>query len=86
MVLLEKPFAVSVQEVEKLKQAVFETQRNVMICHVLRYSDFYVEIKKRVLAGDIGDIVSIQTAEHVSYHHIANMAERVCLKIFHAYG
>lgn len=71
-VLLEKPFAVSVQEVEKLKQAVFETQRNVMICHVLRYSDFYVEIKKRVLAGDIGDIVSIQTAEHVSYHHIAN--------------
>ena len=71
-VLLEKPFAVSAEEVRLLQNSVKKTKRKVMICHVLRYADFYVEIKKRVLLGDIGKIISIQTAEHVSYHHIAN--------------
>ncbi|MBR7104155.1 MAG: Gfo/Idh/MocA family oxidoreductase [Lentisphaeria bacterium] len=71
-VLLEKPFAVSKEEVKILDEAVRRTGRKVMICHVLRYSDFYVAIKERILKGEIGKIVSIQTSEHVSYHHVAN--------------
>ena len=71
-VLLEKPFAVSPDEVKLLTAAVRETGRRVMICHVLRYADFYAAVKKRLLAGDIGKIMSIQTSEHVSYHHMAN--------------
>ena len=70
--LLEKPFAVNVEEVRLLSDAVRRTGRTVMICHVLRYAPFYVEIKKRIASGEIGEVVSIQTAEHVSYHHIAN--------------
>ena len=71
-VLLEKPFAISAEEVKLLEAAVKRTQRHVMICHVLRYAPFYTEIKKRILNGDIGEIISIHTSEHVSYHHIAN--------------
>ena len=71
-ILLEKPFAVSEEEVFELQKVVKETKRTVMICHVLRYADFYVEIKKRIMKGEIGNIISIQTAEHVSYHHAAN--------------
>ena len=71
-VLLEKPFAVSEAEARRLADAVKRTNRKVMICHVLRYADFYMEIKKRLLNGEIGKIVNIQTAEHVSYHHMAN--------------
>ena len=71
-ILLEKPFAVSEKEVFELQKVVKETQRKVMICHVLRYADFYVAIKKRVINGEIGDIISLQTSEHVSYHHAAN--------------
>ena len=52
-----------------LKKVVRQTNRKVMLCHVLRYAPFYVEIKKRLLAGEIGKIMDIQTAEHVSYHH-----------------
>ncbi len=68
-VLLEKPFAVNTAEVRMLEDAVKHSGRQVMICHVLRYAPFYQEIKKRILHGDIGEIVDIQTAEHVSYHH-----------------
>ena len=68
-VLLEKPFAIHARELAALDEAVKRTGRKVMICHVLRYAPFYVEIKKRLLAGEIGKIMDIQTAEHVSYHH-----------------
>ncbi len=67
--LLEKPFAVNIEELEKLVDTVKEHGNRVMICHVLRYTPFYIAIKKRVLAGEIGDIISINMFEHVSYHH-----------------
>lgn len=71
-VLLEKPFAVNIDEVKTLSAAVKKSGHKVMICHVLRYAPFYVEMKKRVLNGEIGKIINIQMAEHVSYHHIVN--------------
>lgn len=71
-VLLEKPFAVSKEEVELLADAVRRTGRKVMICHVLRYAPFYVKIKELINSGTVGEVINIQTAEHVSYHHIAN--------------
>lgn len=69
--LLEKPFAISEEEVNYLYKVVKETGRKVMICHVLRYAPFYVAIKQRLLSGEIGDIINIQATEHVSYHHLA---------------
>ncbi len=69
--LLEKPFAVSLDELEEIVKTVEENGNKVMICHVLRYSPFYIAIKERILAGEIGDIISINTFEHVSYHHIS---------------
>jgi len=71
-VLLEKPFATDMTDWEKLDAAVRRTNRKVMICHVLRYAPFYVEIKKAILAGKIGKIMHIHTAEHVSYHHFTS--------------
>ena len=69
--LLEKPFAVNEREMKQLADVVRETGRKVLICHVLRYAPFYVAIKERLLAGEIGDIINIQCTEHVSYHHLA---------------
>ena len=57
--LLEKPFAISEEEVNYLYKVVKETGRKVMICHVLRYAPFYVAIKQRLLSGEIGDIINI---------------------------
>ena len=71
-VLLEKPFAVTEDEVRQLEKVTRQTGRKVMICHVLRYAPFYTEIKRRLLANEIGELINIQCVEHVSYHHIAS--------------
>lgn len=69
--LLEKPFAVNMEEMKTLLQTVKKHGNKVMICHVLRYSPFYRTIKEYIRSGKIGDIINIQTAEHVSYHHLS---------------
>ena len=69
--LLEKPFATNEAEMRELVDCVREHGNKVMICHVLRYTPFYLSIKKRIVAGEIGDIINIQTNEHVSYHHLS---------------
>ncbi len=69
--LLEKPFATSEAEMWVLVRAARKYDRKVAICHVLRYAPFYAAIRARVMAGAIGDILNVQVAEHVSYHHVA---------------
>lgn len=69
--LLEKPIGTEKQEVIQLSKVAKETGRIVMICHVLRYAPFYVEIRKRVASGEIGEIMHINTEECVSYHHMS---------------
>lgn len=69
--LLEKPFAVNEKEMDLLVDVARKNGSKVVIGHVLRYTDFYSAIKKHVLSGEIGKIISIETCEHVSYHHMA---------------
>ena len=69
--LLEKPFATNEKEMRELVSCVKENGNKVMVCHVLRYTPFYLSIKERVASGEIGDIINIQTCEHVSYHHLS---------------
>ena len=70
-ILLEKPISPDQQELLHLLSVTRETQRVLMICHVLRYAPFYVAVRERVLNGEIGEIVSINSTERVSYHHMA---------------
>ena len=70
-VLLEKPISPSEQEMFELLDAVRETQRVVCVCHVLRHAPFYAEIRRRLADGEIGKIMTLHTAENVSYHHMA---------------
>ncbi len=67
--LLEKPIAPTREGAASLLACAEETGRTVMVCHVLRYAPFYAEIKRRVLRGDIGRVVTVQMAEQVSYFH-----------------
>jgi predicted dehydrogenase len=70
-ILLEKPFATSEEEMWELLEAVNRYDQKVLICHVLRYTLFYSAIRQRILAGKIGDVIHIETTEHLSYHHMA---------------
>lgn len=69
--LLEKPFAVSEEEMHRLLGIVREHNNKVMVCHVLRYTPFYLGIKERIVNGEIGDIINVQMTEDVSYHHLS---------------
>lgn len=69
--LLEKPFAPNKEEMQEIVECARTNNSKVMICHVLRYTPFYYSIKERIVNGEIGDIINIQTTEHVSYHHLS---------------
>lgn len=69
--LLEKPFAPNEKDMREIVECAKRNNSKVMICHVLRYTPFYYGIKERIAKGEIGDIINIQTAEHVSYHHLS---------------
>ena len=70
-ILLEKPFATSEHEADLLVESARRHGRKIMVCHVLRYAPFYRAVRERVARGEIGDIINVQTNEHVSYHHMA---------------
>jgi predicted dehydrogenase len=69
--LLEKPLATSETEMRELARTTADTGRTVLICHVLRYAPFYRTVRELIMNGAIGDVINIQTTEHVSYHHMA---------------
>lgn len=69
--LLEKPFAPNEDEMRQIVECAKKNNSKVMICHVLRYTPFYYSIKERIENDEIGDIINIQTTEHVSYHHLS---------------
>ena len=71
-VCLEKPAAAVWEDCEAIYSKQCETGRKVMICHVLRYSHFYREIKKILDSGELGEIVSLDQTENVAYWHDAN--------------
>ncbi|MCC7494069.1 MAG: Gfo/Idh/MocA family oxidoreductase [Fimbriimonadaceae bacterium] len=70
-ILLEKPISPTRDELLTLLAKVRETGRTLCIGHVLRYAPFYVAVKERLAAGEIGQLLSVHTHEMVSYHHMA---------------
>ncbi len=70
--VLEKPISNRLADVQEIVEAANRLNRKVVICHVLRYTYFYREIKKVIDSGVLGKIESVEMAEHVGYYHIAH--------------
>lgn len=71
-VLLEKPMSPDPKECLIMGQYANKYNRIFAICHVLRYTSFFREIKKILQDGAIGKLVSIQHNENVGYWHQAH--------------
>lgn len=67
--LLEKPVSNNPEECLKISTYAKEMGVKVLVCHVLRYSDMFVKIKKIIRDGVIGNIVSINHEECVGNVH-----------------
>jgi len=71
-VLLEKPMAQSEQECRDILAMVKKTGRIVAICHVLRYSPYFIKMKKLIAEGAVGELVSIQHMEPIYHIHMSH--------------
>lgn len=71
-VLLEKPISPSPRECIELEQAAKKYDRQLAICHVLRYTDFWAKIRNVIQEGTIGEVASLQLNENVEYMHMSH--------------
>ncbi|MEI2708437.1 MAG: Gfo/Idh/MocA family oxidoreductase [Chitinophagaceae bacterium] len=71
-VLLEKPIAISEADCRLILQKAQATNRIVGVCHVLRYSPYFKELKAVIDAGLIGDIISVQHMEPIEHIHMSH--------------
>ncbi len=70
--LLEKPIACTPEDCIEIERAAKENNREVAVCHVLRYSVYYDKIKEIMDSGILGKIISIEQVENVGYWHQAH--------------
>ena len=70
--LLEKPISPIPEETLAIEETAVRTERHVTVCHVLRYSPFFRELKKAVTSGKIGRVITIQHNENIGNFHIAH--------------
>lgn len=70
--LVEKPVSPDLGECLKLEETAKRLDRRVTVCHVMRYSRFYRQIKQAIEQNMIGDVQSIMALENVGYFHQAH--------------
>ena len=76
-VLLEKPMSNKLDEIIKLGNlAKIHNDKIFMICHVLRYTPFYTELKRIVDSKELGELVNISHHENIGYWHFAHSFTR----------
>ncbi len=71
-VLLEKPMATTPEECLTLAATAERTGRVLQVAHVLRYAPFFRTIYDLVHSGRLGEIVSVDWRENLSYFHFAH--------------
>ena len=71
-VLLEKPMATTLPDCLRLVQTAERTGRILMICHVLRTTDFFTKVHEIVTSGRLGDVITVEHRENVAYWHMAH--------------
>lgn len=71
-VLLEKPIAPTVQELNRLVEAARLHPGAVTVAHVLRYTPFFTAVKQALDEGRVGALQGIQHTENIGYWHLAH--------------
>lgn len=71
-ILLEKPIAQTADECRTLVEYAKKCGKIVGLTHVLRYSPYFIKLKKMIDTRSIGDLVSIQHFEPVEHVHMSH--------------
>ena len=71
-VLCEKPMSGDRAELIGMVEASEKAGRILSICHVLRYSPFFMKLKQLLDDGAVGQLAAVQHIESVGYWHSAH--------------
>jgi predicted dehydrogenase len=71
-ILLEKPIATNIKDCKKIAAISEESEQVTAICHVLRYSPYFIKIKEIVSSGALGEIACINHLEAIGHKHFAH--------------
>lgn len=70
--LLEKPISPDPMECLQIARKASDLGLSVTVCHVLRYSPFFIRLREILDGGELGMIVSIDHTENVGNFHMAH--------------
>ena len=68
-VFLEKPMAIKPKDILRIERQQRMYHRKMVVAHVLRYSPFFLTIKRLLDEGHIGDIIAVNHVENVGVIH-----------------
>lgn len=71
-VLCEKPMSGSLAECEAMVKASLKYNKTLAVCHVLRYTPFFLKVKSLIEEGALGRVISINLTENVAFCHYAH--------------
>ena len=60
------------EECRRIVQTAERTGRALAVCHVLRYTPFYMTLKSLIDRGEVGEITAVNQIENVGYWHQAH--------------
>lgn len=67
--LLEKPIANKLADIAKIEATAKRLGRTVIVCHVLRYTVFYQQVKRLIDEGIVGRVRTVEADEQVGFYH-----------------
>ena len=68
-ILLEKPAGATPEECMRLVDAAEAAGVNILVCHVLRYTPFFMGLKNLIDSGKVGRVMQIRHSEDVGNIH-----------------
>jgi predicted dehydrogenase len=71
-ILLEKPISPNPVECMEIMEKANAMGLNVIVCHVLRYTNFFTTIKSILDSNELGKVITIEHCENVGNYHIAH--------------
>ena len=71
-ILLEKPISPDPRECIAIEEKANALGRKITVCHVLRYTNFFMQIKEILDSGELGKVVAIKHSENIGNFHMAH--------------
>ncbi|WP_073590449.1 Gfo/Idh/MocA family protein [Anaerocolumna xylanovorans] len=71
-ILLEKPISPNPAECLEIMEAANAKNLNVIVCHVLRYTNFFMTMKAILDSNELGKVVTIEHSENIGNFHMAH--------------